>query len=321
MFLPQNIQTQMELAFIADVKKQIISPTSSSPIIQFKQDTPAGVYLLTEKKVDIDWHEVMNMGMYLYDFDSTKIEKKNVNTHQLFSYIIPEMINYAEYADGKKTLDINNGELLQGTVKGGVLTDKLITFIWDRYGPKKTKVFIDNAQRLAEVFLLHKGFTVGYKDSIPTAEFKKSINDIMYKKELEAASLLTEIENNPDLLDVDTFEKSLFSGLQTVKPDIGKLAMKNTNSSNNFFTMIDSKAKGSGDNLGAILCGKGQDVLKYKRIEKTVNGRTLPHFTFNDDTAVARGFIKNSYNDGMDPYEFWFYHQSLSNSISKSNLK
>jgi DNA-directed RNA polymerase beta' subunit len=127
MFLPQNIQTQMELAFIADVKKQIISPTSSSPIIQFKQDTPAGVYLLTEKKVDIDWHEAMNMAMYLYDFDATKIQKKNVNTHQLFSYIIPEMINYSEYADGKKTLDINNGELLQGTVKGGVLTDKLIT--------------------------------------------------------------------------------------------------------------------------------------------------------------------------------------------------
>mgnify|MGYP000382940994 CR=1 FL=1 len=71
LFLPQNIQTQMELSYIADVKKQIISPTSSTPIIQFKQDTPAGVYLLTEKKVDIDWHEAMNMAMYLNDFDQT----------------------------------------------------------------------------------------------------------------------------------------------------------------------------------------------------------------------------------------------------------
>jgi DNA-directed RNA polymerase beta' subunit len=128
LFLPQNIQTQMELSYIADVKKQIISPTSSNPIIKFKQDTPAGVYLLTEKKVDIDWHEAMNMSMYLNDFDPTKIQKKDVNTHQLFSFIIPEMINYAEYgSDGKKTLDINNGELLQGTVKGSVLTNKLIT--------------------------------------------------------------------------------------------------------------------------------------------------------------------------------------------------
>jgi len=321
MFLPQNIQTQMELAFIADVKKQIITPCSSSPIIQFKQDTPAGVYLLTQNKVEVDWHEAMNMAMYLFDFDPLKVGKKNINTHQLFSFIIPEMINYAEFSDGKKTLDINNGELLQGTVRGGVLTDKLITFIWDRYGPKKTKVFIDNAQRLAEVFLLHKGFTVGYKDSIPEKDFKKSIIDMIYKKELEALHLLTEIENNPDLLDADTFEKSLFSVLQTVKPDIGKLAMKNSNSSNNFFTMIDSKAKGSGDNLGAILCGKGQDVLKYKRIEKTVNGRTLPHFTFNDDTPAGRGYIKNSYNDGMDPHEFWFYHQSGREGIINTAVK
>ena len=321
LFLPQNIQSQIELSYIADVKKQIISPTSSTPIIQFKQDTPAGVYLLTEKKVDIDWHEAMNMAMYLYDFDATKVQKKNVNTHQLFSYIIPEMINYAEFSDGKKTLDINNGELLQGTVKGSVLTNKLITFIWDRYGPKKTKIFIDNAQRLAEIFLLHKGFTVGYKDSVPNKEFKQQIVDMMYKKELEAAHLLTEIENNPDLLDPETFEKSLFSNLQTVKPDVGKLAMKSTNSSNNFFVMIESGAKGSETNIGPILAGKGQDVLKFKRIEKTVNGRTLPHFTFNDDTAVARGFIKNSYNDGMEPYEFWYYHQSGREGIINTAVK
>ena len=321
LFLPQNIQTQMELSYIADVKKQIISPTSSTPIIQFKQDTPAGVYLLTENKVDIDWHEAMNMAMYLYDFDPTKIGKKNINTHQLFSFIIPEMINYAEYADGKKTLDINNGELLQGTVKGSVLTNRLITFIWDRHGPKKTKIFIDNAQRLAEVFLLHKGFTVGYKDSVPSKEFKQQIVELIFKKELEASHLLTEIENNPDLLDPETFEKSLFSNLQTVKPDMGKLSMKNINSTNNFFAMIDSGAKGSGDNFGEIIAGKGQDILKFKRIEKTVNGRTLPHFTYNDDTAQARGFIKNSYNDGMDPFEFWYYHQSGREGIINTAVK
>ena len=74
MFIPQNIQTQMELALIADVKKQIINPCSSTPIIKFKQDTPAGIYLLTEKKKEMDWHEVMNMCMLLYDFDPTIIE-------------------------------------------------------------------------------------------------------------------------------------------------------------------------------------------------------------------------------------------------------
>jgi len=321
MFIPQNIQTQMELALIADVKKQIINPCSSTPIIQFKQDTPAGIYLLTEKKTELDWHEVMNMSMLLYDFDQTKIEKKNINTHQLFSYIIPEMINYQEYKDGEKKIDINNGELLLGKIDGKILTGKLITFIWDRYGPKKTKTFIDNAQRLAEAFLLHKGFTVGYKDSIPDVEFKKQIVEMIEKKNIESLHLLTEIENNPDLLDIDTFEKSLLSILQTVKPDVGKLARKQLNSSNNFFVMVDSDAKGSDNNLGAILCGKGQDVLKYQRIPKSVNGRTLPHFCYNDDTPKGRGYILNSYNDGIEPAEFWFYHQAGREGIVNTAVK
>lgn len=321
MFVPQNIQTQMELTCIADVKKQIITPCYSMPIIQFKQDTPAGIYLLTEKKKDIDWHEVMNMVMYLHDFDQTKLEKKNMNTHQLFSCIIPDMINYSEYKDGKKTIDINNGELLEGKITGKILTTKLITFIWDRYGPTKTKIFIDNAQRLSEAFLLHRGFTVGYKDTIPSEEFKTKILDLMYKKEIEASHLLTEIENNPDLLDVDTFEKSLFSMLNAVKPDVGKMAENVLDSTNNFYVMVASGAKGKTDNLGAILAGKGQDVLQFQRLAKTVNNRSLPHFAYNDDTAISRGFIKSSYNDGLDPAEFWFYLQSGREGLINTAIK
>jgi DNA-directed RNA polymerase II subunit RPB1 len=321
MFIPQNIQTQMELAYIADVKKQIINPSNSNPIIEFKQDTPAGLYLLTETKKDLNWHEVMNMTMYLYDFDNFKIEKTNINTYQLFSYLIPEMINYTEYEENVKKLEIKNGELLYGKVNGNILTDKLITSIWDRYGPRKTKVFIDNAQRLAEVYLLQHGFTVGYKDSIPSVGFKTQIKELMEKKILEASHLLTEIENNPDLLDIDTFEKSLLSLLQTVKPDIGKMSYNNVDKTNNFYIMLDSKAKGKVDNLGAILAGKGQDILQFQRVNKSVNGRTLPHFTYNDDSAIGRGFIKNSYNDGLDPHEFWFYHQSGREGIINTAIK
>ena len=197
----------------------------------------------------------------------------------------------------------------------------MITFIWDRYGPSKTKIFIDNAQRLSEAFLLHRGFTVGYKDTIPSKEFKTKIMDIMTKKEIEVSHLLTEIENNPDLLDNDTFEKSLFSILQTVKPDVGKMAEDVLDATNNFYVMVVSGAKGKVDNLGAILAGKGQDVLKYQRLEKTVNNRSLPHFPYNDDTAVGRGFIKSSYNDGLDPAEFWFYLQSGREGLINTAIK
>ena len=97
----------------------------------------------------------------------------------------------------------------------------------DKFVEKFNKTFIDNAQRLAEAFLLHKGFTVGYKDSIPSKELRQQIIDLMYKKELEAAHLLTEIENNPDLMDQELFENTLFSELNVPRDDIGKLLQAN----------------------------------------------------------------------------------------------
>jgi len=321
MFLPQTIQSQLELANIADVKKQIISPCYSAPIIQFKQDTPAGIFLLTEKKKIIDWHDAMNLTMYLYDFDQTKVGKKDITSHQLFSYIIPPMINYSDYSDGKKILDINNGELLEGKMTGKILTDQMITFIWDRYGPYKTKIFIDNAQRLATNYLLNHGFTVGFKDALAQPEFKSKILDLMYQKETEATHLLTEIENNPDLLDPETFEKSLFSNLQTVKPDVGAMTMKVLDSTNNFYVMISAKAKGDAVNIGEIMSAKGQEILQYQRVQKTVNGRTLPHFYQNDDSAEGRGFIKNAYIDGLTPGEFWFHHQTGREGLINTAVK
>ena len=44
-FCPQSIEAQYELEEIADLKLQIITPQSSTPIIAMKQDQLIGVYL------------------------------------------------------------------------------------------------------------------------------------------------------------------------------------------------------------------------------------------------------------------------------------
>merc|ERR1711916_156885 len=54
----------------------------------------------------------------------------------------------------------------------------------------------------------------------------------------------------------------------------------------------------------------GQDNFKQARIAKDVNERTLPHFFRNDDTPEARGYIQNSYLDGLSPHEFFFHHMT-----------
>jgi DNA-directed RNA polymerase beta' subunit len=73
--VPQCIQTQVELAEIADVKKQIISPRYANPIIILKQDTVLGSYKMTEIKRNIHWRDAMNLIMNTYNTNVYDIKK------------------------------------------------------------------------------------------------------------------------------------------------------------------------------------------------------------------------------------------------------
>jgi DNA-directed RNA polymerase II subunit RPB1 len=303
-FTPQSVQTAVELAYIADVKKQIISPRHSSPIIKLKQDTVLGTYKMTEVKRRIDWHEAMNLAMYTYGTDVYRIKKKDVDSHELYSLIIPPMINYSD-----KETKIANGQLVSGKLNGSILNKKITVFTWDRYGPEATKRFLDNTQRLTINWLMMHGFTVGLGDAAPTPELRDKMLEMMEKNKMEANHAITEIENNPEMLDADIFEENLLVKLNK-RADIGKTTTEALNSDNNFFTMVVSGAKGSDVNIGQILGGMAQDQLKNQRIPKMVNNRALPHFFQNDDRADARGYITNSYYAGLTPEEFWFHHMT-----------
>ena len=69
MFAPQTVQTQLEIANIADVPRQIISPRYSRPIIKFKQDTVLGTFKMTELSKKISYNDAMNLAMYCKNVD------------------------------------------------------------------------------------------------------------------------------------------------------------------------------------------------------------------------------------------------------------
>ena len=71
-FCPQSIEAQIELEEIADLKLQIITPQSSSPIIAMKQDQLLGTWNLTKEYYKLDWRTAMNLlsGLELDKFDN-----------------------------------------------------------------------------------------------------------------------------------------------------------------------------------------------------------------------------------------------------------
>ena len=170
--------------------------------------------------------------------------------------------------------------------------------------------------------MLYDGFTVGFGDCIIDKKITDDIALDLEKKKLEISHKITEIENNPDLLDGDLFEFEIKNDLIAFKGEIQKKVKENLSEKNNFHVMsIGSGAKGNDINLSQIMASLGQDLFKKRRIDKEMNNRSLVHFHQNDDTLKARGFISSSYLSGLDAHEFFFHHMTGREGIIDTAIK
>ena len=313
-FIPQSMITQYELSEIADAKLQIITPKSSDPIIGLVQDSILGVYKLSLKKEDIKWQDVMNLSMYIENKEKYN-KKDNIITKDIFSLLLNKNMNINE------NINVKDGYLKSEKIVKSGLNNTLISYIWDKYGPQETKNFIDNVQKLILNWLIQEGFTVGYGDTLIDENIHNEVKKKIEEKKIEICNMITELENNPELNDPEGLENVLKNNLNEVGTNVGRIIMDKINNDNNFKIMIESESKGSIVNLSQIIGCLGQNNLKFKRIEKKVNNRSLPHFHYNDDRAEARGFISSSYKEGLTPTEFFFHHMTGREGLIDTAIK
>jgi DNA-directed RNA polymerase beta' subunit len=302
-FVPQTIQSVVELSMLANVTNLIISPRNTEPIIELRQDGVLGSYLITETNQPLTWNRVMKTLMVTDNLKSIDVPKKDSNTFNLMSYLIPNInLNYGK-------VQVQNGEYKAGKLTSDALNKSsgFLGTIVDQYGGEVTKDFIDNVQKVILSWFHMKGFTIGIKDCIIDKEILTQVKDKTNKLMLEVKHLITEQENHPGLLDESIFEHNLQTMLSAHAGNMGKIIMDNTTSVNNLYLAVDSGAKGKVESLGNIASIVGQINMNNKRIAKKVNNRTLPHFPQNDDTPHARGFVTSSYVKGLQPPEFFFH--------------
>ena len=308
--IAQSIQARNELKRITNVKYQIIGAKDSNPIIGCVQDALSGCYLLTKLDIKIKGSDVINfLCNTTSETKSDIIMDKYYNGHEIFSHIIPKGINNVVIKNDKKILEIIDGELKIGILNKNNLSkvkNSIIHFIWDKYGPDKTRRFIDDAQRLAISFLNYHGFTFGIKDCMIDEKIDEQIKQVISNKILEYNILLTQFENDIDQINTAIIESNLSSELNAFSTDIGDKLLKSLDANNNLFVCVDSKSKGNIMNFQHIMGCLGQKSIENVRIKKKIENRTLPIFHKDDDTPEARGFIRSSYLDGLNSYEFFY---------------
>ena len=310
MFIPQSIQTQIELEEIADVKRQIISPRSSATSIGLVQDGLVGAYKLTSPTVKIDWRNACNIISYTSFENMKKLDKNRTYTGQeTFTLIIPPGINI----NGNNNFKVKDSVLLEGSrlskdVLGEKKTLALQQNIWDEYGSEETKTFIDNAQKLINNFNLYNGFSVGYGDACVDKSVKDSIDKLFITLNQKVDHMITELENNPDMMDKDVFEFKLQQEYGIVLDSVSKVVVANLNEENAFFAMGDkgSGSKGSLANIGQIIGCLGLQAIEGKIAPKKYNNRTLPYFHQHDDRSTSRGLVREPYITGLTFPSFAF---------------
>jgi|SaaInlStandDraft_6_1057023.scaffolds.fasta_scaffold13156_2 DNA-directed RNA polymerase II subunit RPB1 len=320
-FVCQSLQTQVELEEIAAVERQLITPTSSKTIIGIVQDGLLGAYNLTNPTVKIDWRNAMNIMSYttLEDFSYIK-KNKDYTGSELFSLIIPPGINL-----NRNGLKIKNGKLVEGRLTNDALGAKkknnLIQLIWDAYGVEETRKFIDNTQKLVNNYNLWSGFSVGYGDTIIPESAKEEIATKLRTKDLEVEHIITEMENNPDIMNHDLYELKLYSAQDSIRNDASEIVMENMASDNSFQIMKFSGSKGSTINSGQMCGVLGMQAFEGKMMPKKYNNRTLPYFHEHDDRSTSRGVIKQSYVSGLEYPEYVFHLTASRSGIIEQAIK
>jgi len=327
--VPQTEETRAEVKELCMVPLNIVSPQRNGPLMGIVQDTLAGVYKLCRRDVFLTKEEVMNLMLWVPEWDgiiplpAIFKPRPRWTGKQIISMIIPKIINIhmnSEQPDKDHPAKDDGLLIQQGELMFGLLMKKsvgaagggIVHLCYNELGPHGAMDFLNGCQRVVNYWLLHYGHSIGIGDTIPDTKtielVQKHIND---EKE-EVARLTQQATNNeleplPGMNIRETFENKVSTALNKARDKAGTTTEKSLKDINNAVTMARSGSKGSSINISQMTALVGQQIVEGKRIPFGFKYRTLPHFTKDDYSPEARGFVENSYLRGLTPSEFFFH--------------
>ena len=312
MHVPQSIVSATELRVIATILRQIISPRTCGPIIQMFQDSLTGVYRISQAGVSVPEHLAMNMlarmKKPLASFTRTN---QPMTGNDIISTAFP-LMNF----EGNITL--KNGKLVKGILDKdafGKSSKGIIHVIYNDFGPERAGEFINSVQNIITKYNLFSGFSTGPSDLIADAKTYASIENELRDGKKKVADILSDVHagrfvNTQGRTAGEELEMRIVASLSEINSNIGTSSLDNLPKTNRVLQMSNKGAgsKGSAEmNITQMIALLGQQNVDGKRIQYTMNNRTLPHFTKFDDAPESRGFVERSFIAGIRPTEFFFH--------------
>ncbi len=327
--VPQSEESRSEALMLMKVQDQILTPRYGGPIIGGIRDFITGAFLLTREETFLTPGEFSNLAL-VGDYDGDLPEPETKGAHpmysgkQLFSLFLPKGMNYvltSKWAKSLKTgtsndVVIKDGQLISGVVDKAVIgaeePDSLLHRIAKDYGNEDARIFLNSILKVIKTFLTRRGFTYGFDELELSDEAKKSISGTLDEAYANVSDLIKKykagtLQLTRGLSPEDSLEAYIVNELARARDRAGKIADRSFPAENSGMIMARTGARGSSLNIGQMTAALGQQSVRGKRIQKGMKGRALSHFTWNDQTPEANGFVRSNYRDGLSPTEFFFH--------------
>jgi DNA-directed RNA polymerase II subunit RPB1 len=309
MHVPQSIAAETELAQLASVLRMIIAPRSHAPIIQLVQDTLTGAFRMSFPEVRIPEHVVMNMLARLkLPLSSFKFRGEDYTGAEAISFGFPaiNLNGSVTLKEGKLTKGLLDKNAFASASKG------ILHVTYNDMGPDRCGQVINDMQTIITKFNLYTGFSVGTSDLIVDDQTNEFVLEVIRKNRDKVKDILRMMhegtfQNTSGRSDGDELENQILQTLNDISKEISTKVVESLPKSNRMLQMVNAGTKGSGLNITQMMALLGQQNVESKRIQYTLQDRTLPYFPKYDDGIESRGFVESSYVSGLKPAEFFFH--------------
>ncbi|ERH10349.1 MAG: DNA-directed RNA polymerase, subunit A' [halophilic archaeon J07HX64] len=318
----QNEEARAEARTLMRVQEQMLSPKMGENIIGAIQDHVTGTYLLTNQNPQFNETQALDL------LRTTRIDELPEpdgpvdgegepywTGRTLFSELLPDGLDLEFTSSAGDRVVVTDGQLLEGTVDEdavGAFGGEVVDTIAKDYSRTRARIFINEVSSLAVRTIMHFGFSISIDDESVPPEAQAQVDEALDNAEERVQELIQayergDLESLPGRTVDETLEMKIMQTLGQARDSAGDIAEEEFDDDNPAVVMAESGARGSMLNLTQMAGCVGQQAVRGERINRGYEDRTLSHFKENDLSADARGFVRHSYRDGLDPREFFFH--------------
>jgi DNA-directed RNA polymerase subunit A' len=309
MHLIQEEEAQIEADLLMSIKQNILSPRNGRALIYPGLDFALGLHLISTFYNDITKEEAEK---FLEKTTVKKIEGKKISGRELFSAILPKTLNLKEAG-----VEIVDGEFTKGVLTKKTL-EKITTAVFKQTGPDECEKFIDNAIQISIPAFQNFGVSLSLEDYKITEATMTNIINLYKEGNNQVKDLIKKyhdgkLEKIPGKTLKETLEQLILEITENIRGNSfafieqGIRQKKVGDYSFSAPLTIANSSKGNTLNVVQIAGLLGQQAVRGKRPVSGYKGRLIPHFKKGDLSLEARGFVRNSFTEGLTLTQYFFH--------------